>query len=114
MSRMVKDIGKAFQILDLGAPNRLLGIKVSTDSASGRIYLSQPLFIDIIAKRYNILSGHCINSSIDHITPLSPSTDPVDTMDLPYTSLIGSLNYCAVATQPDIAYAVNKCAQYTS
>ena len=29
-------------------------------------------------------------------------------------SLIGSLNYCSVATQPDISFAVNKCTQFTS
>ena len=54
MSRMVRDIEKVFQIQDLGEPNRLLGIKISMDGASGRIHLSQPLFISTIAKRYNI------------------------------------------------------------
>jgi hypothetical protein len=33
---------------------------------------------------------------------------------IPYASLVGCINYCATATRPDIAYATNKCAQYTS
>ena len=114
MSRMVRGIEKVFQIQDLGEPNRPLGIKISMNGALGHIHLSQPLFISTIVKRYNIPSGHCINSPMDHITALSPSTDHVKNMDLPYPSLIGSLNYCAIPTRPDIAYAVNKCAQYTA
>ena len=37
-----------------------------------------------------------------------------DLIDVPYASLIGSLNYCSVATRPDISFTVNKCAQFTS
>jgi hypothetical protein len=36
-----------------------------------------------------------------------------DTLDIPYASFIGSINYCSIATRPDIAYATNKCAQFT-
>ena len=35
-------------------------------------------------------------------------------MDIPYSSLIRSLNYCAIATRPNIAYATNKCVQFMS
>ena len=35
-------------------------------------------------------------------------------MDIGYASLIGSINYCAISTRPDISYATNKCAQFTS
>ena len=33
---------------------------------------------------------------------------------IPYSSLISSLNYCSLFTRPDISFAVNKCAQYSS
>jgi hypothetical protein len=53
-------------------------------------------------------------SPMDHNLELRTSTTPSNIIDLMYASLIGSLNYCAVATRPDITYAVNKCAQYSS
>ena len=40
--------------------------------------------------------------------------DSNDEIDVPYASLIGSINYCSVSTRPDIAYATNRCAQFTS
>jgi hypothetical protein len=51
---------------------------------------------------------------MDHNLELHTSTTPSNVIDFMYASLIGSLNYCTVATRPDIAYAVNKCAQYSS
>jgi hypothetical protein len=46
-----------------------------------------------------------MDSSLD----LRVATNTDDTLDIPYASLIGSLNYCAIATRPDISYATNKC-----
>ena len=42
------------------------------------------------------------------------STSTENTINIPYTSLIGSINYCAISTCPDISYATNKCTQFTS
>ena len=43
------------------------------------------------------------------------SSDPTEeALNVPYASLIGSINYCAVSTRPDIAFATNKCAQFTA
>lgn len=51
---------------------------------------------------------------MDPSTDLHASRDEDIIPDVPYTSLIGSINYCAISTRPDIAFAVNKCAQFTS
>ena len=51
---------------------------------------------------------------MDATLNLQTSTSIEKTLDIPYTSLIGSINYCTISTHPDISYAVNKCAQFTS
>ena len=51
---------------------------------------------------------------MDSSADLRISTNDDETIDIPYASLIGSINYCAISTQPDIAFTTNKCAQFTS
>ena len=51
---------------------------------------------------------------MDPTIDLQTSTFTEKTVNIPYASLIGSTNYCAISTRPDISYAVNKCAQFTS
>ena len=114
MDNMVRDIKGSFDIQDLGEPDHLLGIRISHNRDMGTISISQPSFISTIAKQFNISPGRQINSPMDATSELHASTIDDDLIDIPYTSLIGSVNYCSVTTRPDISFAVNKCAQFTS
>ena len=111
---MVNDIRGSFEISDLGEPSQLLGIRISRNCNLGTIHISQPSFINTIAKRFNISSGRSVTSPMDPSIDLRIAMDIDDTIDIPYTSLIVSINYCAISTCPDIVYATNKCAQFTS
>ena len=91
MAKIVMDIKGSFNIEDLGEPTQLLGIKISRNHELGTIHISQPSFIDTIAKWFKISLGHGIHAA-----------------------LIGSVNYCVVSTCPDITYTTNKCTQYAS
>jgi hypothetical protein len=51
---------------------------------------------------------------MDPSIDLNLSSNPNISFDIPYASLIGCLNYCSISTRPDIAYAMNKCAQFAS
>ena len=115
MSKMVNDIHGSFEISDLGEPTRLLGIKISRDRELGTIHLSQPSFINTIAKRFDITHGKLITSIMDPLVELhTEECTNKNTMDISYALLIGSINYCAISTRPDISYATNKCTQFTS
>ena len=110
---MVNNIKNVFEIQDLGEPSQLLGIKIHR-KVDGNIHISQPSFIDAISNRFNITAGHPINTLMDPTIELHASIEEDMILDVPYASLIGSINYCAVSTRPDIAFAVNKCTQFTS
>ena len=84
------------------------------DREFGTIHISQPSFIDTIARRFDISPGRSVMSPMDPSVDLRIATNADDTIDIPYASLIGNINYCAVATRPDISYATNKCTQFTS
>ena len=114
MERMVRDIRGSFNIQDLDKPERLLGIKIRHNRDTSTIHLSQPTFIDTIAKHFDISIGKIAKSPMDINIDLQKTTANESRIDAPYSSLIGSINYCAIATRPDISYATNKCAQFTS
>ena len=114
MKKMVDDIGGSFNIQDLGEPERLLGIRIKHNRNVGMIHLSQPTFINTIAKCFDITIRRPAKSHMDAtINYWKTNTDDKPT-DIPYASIIGSLNYCAIAMRPDILYTTNKCAQFTS
>ena len=114
MERMIADIGGSFDIQDLGNPDRLLGIRIVRNERIGTLHISQPSFIETIARRFNISLMQPISSPMSTAVMLSPCSETENPIDVPYASLIGSINYCATATRPDIAYATNKCARFTA
>jgi hypothetical protein len=114
MDQMIKEIRGSFDIQDLGEPERLLGVKIKRDRDEGTIHISQPAFIKTNAKHFNITHGKSFKSPMDNVTNFRKTLPDEEGTDVPYASLIGSINYCAIATRPDIAFATNKCAQFTS
>src|SRR3979490_1762611 len=89
-------------------------MKIHRDRELGTIHLSQPSFINTIAKRFDITPGRQISLPMDPLIELRTEVNTSkNTMDIGYASLIGSINYCAISTQPDISYATTKSAQFT-
>ena len=84
MEKMVEKIGGSFDIQDLGKPERLLGIKITCDRKAGTIHLSQPAFINTIAKRFNIPFGKLAKSPMDATIHFQKAAvDDID-IDVPY------------------------------
>ena len=55
------------------------------------------------------------HTPLDPSVVLTPSTEEEpSSLDFPYTAVIGSLMYAAVATRPDISHAVQRLSQFTS
>ena len=98
MDHMVNNIWGSFEIQDLGDPDHLLGIRISRDRNLGTIHISQPSFINTIARRFNISAGRPILSPMDHLSSLNGAINTNETTNIPYTSLIGSINFCAILT----------------
>ena len=98
MKRMVDDIGGSFDIQDLGEPERLLGIRIKHNRDIGTIHLSQPAFINTIAKCFDITIGKPAKSPMDATINYRKANTDEKPADVPYASIIGSLNYCAIAT----------------
>ncbi|GBN13155.1 Retrovirus-related Pol polyprotein from transposon TNT 1-94 [Araneus ventricosus] len=67
-------------------------------------------YLKELLERHNMLECNTASTPMALGTKLCIATTPDD--KLPYRELIGSLNYLAVCTRPDIAYSMSKLSQY--
>ena len=103
-----------FKMTDLGRPEVILGLNIKYNLADGTILLNAETYISKLAKRFNF--EHCQNKK-SFSTPMETgcrlsiadeAKDEREIGDFPYSSLVASLLYIAVAVSPDIAFAVKE------
>jgi transposase InsO family protein len=109
-----------WEISDLGPIKFALGIAISRDTTSRTISLSQNAYIDRILTRFGQTDAHpCDTPIVLGLRLRRPDmSSGVDAQTeawmkrTPYRELVGSLNYLAVATRPDIAHAVGQLSSF--
>ncbi|RXW16551.1 hypothetical protein EST38_g9310 [Candolleomyces aberdarensis] len=117
--REVKDaLRKVFKVKDLGPTTYLLGIKVDYNRENQILKLLQTQYIIDILKHFGMEDGTAVTTPMDPGTRLSKYTlseeEKVKMKHVPYMNAVGALMYLAIATRPDIAYAVAKLAQFNA
>ncbi|GBO12995.1 Retrovirus-related Pol polyprotein from transposon TNT 1-94 [Araneus ventricosus] len=101
-------LSKHFNVKYDGIVKSFLGIEFNR--TNNKITMSQSNYIKELLERYNMLECNTASTPMALGTKLCTATTPDD--KLPYRELIGSLNYLAVCTRPDIAYSISKLSQY--
>ena len=119
-----RDLASKFEIKTIGEPSMLLGIQVDQNHKSHSISLSQSVYIDTLLQRFALANANPVTTPMDPNVNLDNWEDEEDTSPIEgsssnrltdgYAALIGSLMYLAISTRPDIAFPVNKLAQFTS
>ena len=109
-----------WEITELGEPKLALGINISRNREDHTISLSQTIKIDQLASEYGQQNARSVDTPMiaglqlrrpDKAAPVSADiTEWIDRT--PYRSLVGSMMYLAVATRPDISYAVGRLASF--
>jgi hypothetical protein len=116
MQQLKLNMAKVFELTDNGVMSWMLGIQVSIMNRCLR--LSQTAYIRAIVARFGLQDMRPFTIPADPHVVFKPEMQPSDDGDrqamskLPYREMLGSLMYAAVATRPDIAYAVNTLARY--
>ena len=102
-----------FEMKDMGEASMILGIKL-TQSTDG-ITLSQSHYIEkSILEKYGYSNCRIASTPYDPKVALVKNSSGVPVSQLRYSQIIGSLQYLANVTRPDISYSVSKLARYTS
>jgi len=98
-----------YKISNLDAVCQFLGIEIHRDST--RVSLSQKASITMILRRFDMEHTHGISTPMDSNVrlDLAESRGEKELKDIiDYQAVVGSLMYAALATWPDILYAVHQ------
>ena len=100
-------LSKEFDMKDLGAAKKILGMEIHRDKASGRLWLSQHSYVKRMLERFKMDNAKPISTLLANHFRLStsqcPKTDDEvnDMSKVPYASAVGWLMYAMVCTRPD-------------
>jgi Reverse transcriptase (RNA-dependent DNA polymerase) len=117
-ARFKTELRQHWEISDLGDIKFALGIAIHRNRDTRTVSLSQTALIDRVIEQFGQLDAHPVDTPIPTgVQILRPNKNlPISGLlaswmeRTPYRSLVGTLNYLAVATRPDIAYAVGRLA----
>jgi hypothetical protein len=115
MMEIVKhDLQEAFKVTDLGELSKIVGIEITHDQKHKKITIMQTKYIEGILEKYSLQDACPVHTLLDSHVKLEPGEPEAGNQSNNYTCLIGSLMYTAVATRPDIVFAVNRLASFTA
>jgi hypothetical protein len=106
-----------FEMKDLGAARKILGMEIGRDMKYSLLFLSQRRYIQKVL-RHNTHDSNPVSTPIDAHFNLSSTQCPTKDEDLkymskvPYSSVVGSLMYATVCSHPDLSYAMSLVSRY--
>ncbi|KAL2243797.1 UNVERIFIED_CONTAM: Retrovirus-related Pol polyprotein from transposon TNT 1-94 [Sesamum indicum] len=101
-----------FEMKDMGEANVILGIKLTR--STDRIAISQSHYVEKIIEKFGYQNSRIAKTPYDPSVALFKNESGVSVAQLRYSQIIGSLQYLAKGTRPNISFSVSKLARYTS
>ncbi|KAJ0482376.1 putative RNA-directed DNA polymerase [Helianthus annuus] len=102
----LKDQLKAdFEMKDLGAAKKILGMEIVRDRKSRVLHLSQKNYIEKVLRRFNMHEAKPVNTPFAAHFKLSSALSPTTETDMaymarvPYSSVVGSFIYAMICTR---------------
>ena len=109
-----------FEMKDLGAAKKILGMEIQRDRKAGLLYVSQQKYIEKVLQSFQMDNSKPVSTPLAAHFKLDasslPSTDEekVYMSTVPYSSVVGSLMYAMICTRPDLAHAVSVVSRFMS
>nr|GEX32911.1 retrovirus-related Pol polyprotein from transposon TNT 1-94 [Tanacetum cinerariifolium] len=102
-----------FEMKDLGATKKILGMEIWHDRKAGRLCVSQEKYIEKVLQAFFVDRSKPISTPLAAHFKFDRSTIPGTVKEVkymktvPYSSAVGSLMYDMACTRPDLAHAVS-------
>ena len=118
INNLKAQLNGAFEMKDLGATKKILGMEIHKDRKVGTLFLSQQKYILKVLGCFGMPSSKPLSTPLvayfKLLVALSPQIEEeVEYMSHgPYASTIGSIMYAMVCTKPDITHVVSVVSRY--
>ena len=101
-----------YEIRNLGELSWFLGVRIIRDRTEKKIWLCQDSYIDKITTKFNLEYHKRAHTPLptDELIPYEGKASPQEIFA--YQQKVGSLNFAAVITRPDIAYTTSKLSEF--
>ena len=101
----LKQLNSKYQLRQMDEANWFLGIRIVRDRPTRRLWLCQDSYIDKLASKFDINCGARLpNTPLASDTVLVPYDGQAEPQDIyAYQQRVGSINFPATATRPDIS-----------
>uniref|UniRef100_A0A2N9FYY5 Integrase catalytic domain-containing protein n=1 Tax=Fagus sylvatica TaxID=28930 RepID=A0A2N9FYY5_FAGSY len=102
---------KEFEMKDLGAAKKILGMEIRRDRGARKLWLSQKNYIRKVFENFSMLDAKPMSTPLAKNFRLSGSQCPKNEEEIenmskvPYASAVGCLMYAMVCTRPNLAHA---------
>jgi hypothetical protein len=111
-------LSREFDMKDLGAAKKILGMEIRRDRDAKRLWLSQAGYVKKVLERFSMENAKLVSTPLANHFRLSTSQCPKtveeieDMSKVPYASAVGCLMYAMVCTKLDLAHAVSVVSKY--
>ncbi|KAH9658981.1 hypothetical protein KPL70_023688 [Citrus sinensis] len=112
IKKLKVELSTEFEMKDLGAATKILGMQIIRDRKSKVLFLSQADYVKNVLTRFNMEDSKPVSTPLSTHFQLSKSLEPTTDDDfnymreIPYSSAVGSIMYAMVCTRPDLAHAI--------
>ena len=113
-------LGKEFDMKDLGATKKIIGMEIHRDRGSRKLWLSQQSYIEKVLDKFGMSSAKLVSTPLANHFKLfldqCPKIDREieDMVKVSYASMVGCLMYAMVCTRTDLAHTVSQVSKFIS
>ena len=109
-----KRLFAAYEMRNLGELEWFLGIRITHDREQQIMSLCQDSYIDKLTSKFNVTTtAKAPGSPLSTYLPMQKHEDTATPqLVYVYQQLVGSINFAAITTRPDVAFAASKLAEF--
>lgn len=118
IKELKENLKNRFEMKDLGAASRILGMDIIRDRKSGWVKLCQRSYLEQVLRTFNMSEAKAVVTptgaqyKLRSLNEEELRTERELMSEIPYASAVGSLMYAMVGSRPDLGYAVGLVSRY--